>query len=1003
MAMVPEIIKTPKTYWVTRRVDGHSDWTLAFWRELFQNEVDAGAKRIEITVEEVEARGSFGRPPNLDKVVRVTFSGDGHGMDERVIREVFLKPGETTKKDGEFQGGFGTARIMLCFSQVRYSVRTHEWIVEGDGSEYTCQTVEQAKQSVRKNLQAAEASGNHEYAGRLSQELARLEAEVPYQKGCRFEIDVDPNEFPQSWKNGSKANLLDRLSNYISMSQLPCQVTVNGVEVTNKSIRGPSRRRLSAISESGEEQGFATVHTSRGERARYRRMLVVRSMGAVMFTENISSDQQVIVEIDPKMTRQVLTDNRDGMKNPYKTALRNFLEELAVDNKSAMADKDRRKHIKFAGGKGPVVVKAVVPDFGQSGTVSVRAGGEAAKAKYVTNEEFESQGFGGVPKDIVIKFIDAISRGEETFFPRLAESTASQAEAALFMASVFNGEGPTALRHLGKKLAGALAETLLSRIDEAEKKERSAELSRLADMHDVHIHIEDLGNDERLKTSVNRYNPNFWRRRGEPLEGRGLQANMLLAAWTACCQEAVETLMAIRPETAKDGRIEFSTGFFFGRGQEYWNEKKNRVDFIRTGAQHQKRNDAHILLVNPVSESGLMAFDLSRERRARGGNPEEDGKMGLQDLEALAIHEVSHMVHAYHNEDFANLLTEVAATFDRAKAHSRMKAAIDAVMDAYGRGRARIQPMDQPEPEAAPAVPPVATGTVDGAPPVKRGRGRPRKIRPAEALLAHAAPLTTMMVGAANAEENKDVMKDGLNELVASAITDAGEGVTEVDCDKLMSLENSVAKVMADEQFRVDLDSIDIPPIEEMAWLGSTEKDEPVAVDLSTIELPDASDLLGLDADTSDAVETRVDTKRAPSSAEEAVTEPVVVKAEAAPRPPAMAHDEVLPVHRDEERRPPPPDSADQENKRNEQLKRDRLAALQAFGGALMAIGEPVRPAEPRVKPPVSAAPVRTQSVVDAPAARHPEPERAVGADVISASNLLDDEFSMDGFDDPSP
>src|SRR3546814_8035615 len=71
-------------------------------------------------------KGSFGRDPSLENVVRIVFDDDGCGMDRDVLDDVYFAPGETTKKDGEFTGGYGRARLMTCFSQVRYGIRTHD-------------------------------------------------------------------------------------------------------------------------------------------------------------------------------------------------------------------------------------------------------------------------------------------------------------------------------------------------------------------------------------------------------------------------------------------------------------------------------------------------------------------------------------------------------------------------------------------------------------------------------------------------------------------------------------------------------------------------------------------------------------------------------------------------------------------------------------------------------------------------------------------------------------
>src|SRR3546814_5023004 len=99
---------------------------MSFWRELFQNSVDAGAKAIRVSSSNEAGKGSFGRDPSLENVVRIVFDDDGCGMDRDVLDDVYFAPGETTKKDGEFTGGYGRARLMTCFSQVRYGIRSEE-------------------------------------------------------------------------------------------------------------------------------------------------------------------------------------------------------------------------------------------------------------------------------------------------------------------------------------------------------------------------------------------------------------------------------------------------------------------------------------------------------------------------------------------------------------------------------------------------------------------------------------------------------------------------------------------------------------------------------------------------------------------------------------------------------------------------------------------------------------------------------------------------------------
>lgn len=781
MARAPERMNVPKQLWVTRRTEGYDDWGFSFFKDLFQNATDAGAKSVDIRLEDAAGQGAFGRAPALDRVVRVTFADDGHGMDEATLRNVFLSPGESTKKGGDLEGGYGTARIMLCFSQVRYAVQTGDLVVEGDGTEYTCQRRGEAIEGLREDIALAVAEGREE-AGRLQADLARLEASPEQVKGCRFEIDINPEETPYSWRNMSRETLQEKLARYLSMSQLPCRVTLNGEEVTTRALRGPAKRVLTAKLDGGEELDFATIHTSLGERAQHKGRLVVRSHGAAMFDEPSGTREQVIVELYPAVAKLAMTENRGGLKRPFREAVQNFLRELTLDSASALKDKDKIQHIEIRGGLGALVARppgaAPLPDVGDTGEL-VLAAPKPAKARLATPEEHRIEGFEGVPRASVEHLIQAIAAEQPTFLERAAEATGRRDEAAAVVAAVRAGDGMEALRLAGPELAGAIAATLLTRGDAAQLAERQAEQNRYANMNDVHIRVEDVGQGEaaeKLRNAVRRHKPGYWRREGEHLAGRGMQAHMLLAAWTACCQEAVNTLLTIRPDAARDGELRFATGFYFEAAKERWNGRDYAM--TRTDAVHQERDGLHALLVNPVlMDNATPAYDLTKARGEPGGGPG-----GIQDLEAIAIHEVAHILEPGHDADFANLMTKVAALFDRSRAHAKMREAVDAVRAVYGKGRSRIQAMDgealapvlEAEPEEAAAVP---------------TRGRPRAARPAEVVLAHAAPVATMVLGAVSARENEHLEADGLKQLAGGALTPVADGVMEVDCDRLQGLE----------------------------------------------------------------------------------------------------------------------------------------------------------------------------------------------------------------------
>jgi hypothetical protein len=832
MAPQPNVMRTPKSYWRTRRSEGHSDWAFGFWRELFQNENDAGADEIDISVGAAPGKGSFGREATVDAVTRVVFTGNGRGMDEDVLRNVFLVPGETTKRNGVDTGGFGTARIMLAFSQVRYGIQTQKWVVEGDGSEYTCMSLDEALAAKREEIDTAVAAGAVNHADMLRADMAALEARPAVIKGCRMEIDIDPKETPYSYLNVDQSKLLTKLEEYLSYSQMSCKVRLNGEEMALRTHKGPAKRLLVVRDSDGKEIPFATVHTSLGDRAKHKGKLIVRVNGAAMYVEESETREQVIVELVPGLSRQILTDNRDGMKAPYRGVLSAFLRELAVDVRSALEDKEKRKHIKIAGGKGPIVAQLDTPpiDMGANGTVvaAVESSSKAAKARFTTTEEYELRGFGGAPREALESLIQAIERGEDTFVGRIGTDIGREKETNAFIGAVLDGHGVSALGELGQAAASAVAGTLTARSKEA-KASVFNDGQRFAESHDIHIQIEDLGDNERLKTAVRRYSPSYWRRKGESLEGRGMEAHMLLAAFTACCQEAVETLLKIRPDAGKKGKIEFGTGFLFQNAKEQWNGEKTAPL-----ARHLVSDNTHLFLLNPVTNDGQPAYDIGKVRRENARDP----VMGIQDIEASAIHEVAHFFSDYHDEDFASLLSALSSMFDRTRAHERMRESVNACREVYGRGKTRIQSMDET----------VSPGLGLEEKDEKSVKGR--KPRPAEVILAQSVPLVTMVAGAVAAPENEHLESAAFKMLVASAVNEVAPGVTEIDADRLQGLEKNLAALSKNDW---SLDNLAIPGLDELLPIDAPMPDYSRPMDLGAFNLPPLEDILPMDAPSSEA------------------------------------------------------------------------------------------------------------------------------------------------------
>ena len=274
---MPQIC-VPKEFFVKER-RMYSNWMFAFWREFFQNSVDAGARNIEICSSSEEDRSG-----------QITFTDDGCGMSREVLERVYFRLGATSKNDGDFVGGFGRARILTCFSMRNYQIRTLDNLVVGDGGEY--------------NISPCE----------------------PF-AGTEIKVEFEDEDYYQ---------LMGELNQYLHLSQLPCSVVNNGVRFADWN----HRRQATRVLERDNEE-FATVYVNKS--SKYKNLLIVRVSGAVMFYQYLNAPAQVIVEVNPRVSRKVLTANRDGFQSGYARILDAFTQELAVETTSALQPKFKRK------------------------------------------------------------------------------------------------------------------------------------------------------------------------------------------------------------------------------------------------------------------------------------------------------------------------------------------------------------------------------------------------------------------------------------------------------------------------------------------------------------------------------------------------------------------------------------------------------------------------------------------------------------------------------------
>jgi len=268
-------------------------WHEAFFRELFQNAIDAGASLINIALQS----GCY-----EDSTI-VNFSDNGSGFNADVRDNVFFCLGETNKgKEGDV-GGFGKARIVVCFSQNNYQIISQNWRAWGEGGSY-------------------EVDSNS------------------YYKGCSVMVDVD----------AESDDLYRALRKYLSASQLNCEILVNGIKWDEWCYRRQLTQRLSF--------GNVYVNKSGGTHQGY---VVVRVNGIPMFTRYTGIKSQVVVEIDTDKSIDVLLSNRDMLHSKYQAELDEFIRRISIDTESGLR-RDRRKWV-VCPGKAKVThrKKAVTP------------------------------------------------------------------------------------------------------------------------------------------------------------------------------------------------------------------------------------------------------------------------------------------------------------------------------------------------------------------------------------------------------------------------------------------------------------------------------------------------------------------------------------------------------------------------------------------------------------------------------------------------------------------
>ncbi len=218
----------------------------------------------------------------------ITVRDNGCGMTREVLEKVFFSLGATTKAGSGTVGGFGRARILTCFSMQSYYIRTGKMFVSGKGASY---------------------------------DIKEKERDF---KGCKFSV---------IWPNKTMADLKICLLDVLSHSDMAANVYVNGEKFKNWLRTYNEARTLDC--------GSVWLNKSQPSNG----VITIRVKGLWMFNISTSFKHQVVVEVNPSKSRDILTANRDSMHWAYQSNLTSWVRELDIDKKSALRDMKLEKTI----------------------------------------------------------------------------------------------------------------------------------------------------------------------------------------------------------------------------------------------------------------------------------------------------------------------------------------------------------------------------------------------------------------------------------------------------------------------------------------------------------------------------------------------------------------------------------------------------------------------------------------------------------------------------------
>ncbi len=210
---------------------------------------------------------------------------NGPPMTKEILLQKFLSLGGTTKEGTAYVGGFGIAKIVIALAHKSYKIETGNLVVQGCGGEFELLEVEKAFHGTKTTIVM-----KGDEATALRAQIKRLAALT-------------------RWKG---------------------TITLNGEELPTHRYRGTYRRSFT----------WGDIYTNKNA----ENQLVVRINGVPMFTKHCLLNRQVIIELNGQSS-EVLQSSRDSLTYKVQDEFDIFIQELAVDRRSALTQHNIERHL----------------------------------------------------------------------------------------------------------------------------------------------------------------------------------------------------------------------------------------------------------------------------------------------------------------------------------------------------------------------------------------------------------------------------------------------------------------------------------------------------------------------------------------------------------------------------------------------------------------------------------------------------------------------------------